>query len=85
MTAANVDSNKTGHEFLFMAMQAFPDAMEVLLDPNIWTCNSGASADATGNKLGLIDLQTAEEGEGAWCANGGVAKSESIGRLPATL
>ena len=84
--SAATSSNTSGFEVLFAATaQAFPNSMDLLRDPNIWIADTGASMDTTGHKIGMYDMKTVTDASGALCADGGIAKAASIGKLPVAV
>ena len=83
----NGGGTSTGMEVLFCAPvgQAFPDSMKLLSDPNMWVIDTAATVHMTGSKLGMVDMVNGADQDKAICADGGIAKPESIGKLSLTV
>ena len=48
----------------------FPKTLALLLDPNVWVADTGASVDSTGYKTGATNVRKPESGDGVTQGNG---------------
>lgn len=55
-------------------VQAFPDDMKLLEDPNIWVADSAATVDMTRHSMGKANLKKGKDTASTLCANGKVSQ-----------
>jgi hypothetical protein len=74
----------TSYECLLCAI-TFPNESKLLLDPNVWIADTGASVHMTSHRQGLIDEQTATDSSNITMGNGAIKTASIIGTLPGTV
>ena len=49
-------------EIIFCVVQAFPNALQILQDPNVWLADSGATVDSTRHTIGMTNIRNINAG-----------------------
>eukprot|EP00957_Ditylum_brightwellii_P166843 12699115-Ditylum_brightwellii.AAC.1 len=59
--------------------------MELLMDPNVWVADTGASCDSTGHITGLENKRVAPSGDGVTLPDGSKKMATMIADLTSTV
>jgi hypothetical protein len=63
----------------------FPNSMKLLLDPNVWIADTGATVNATSNSSAMINKSERNGNDSVTMGNGKSEATEWYGDLPVTL
>jgi len=63
----------------------FPQTLALLLDPNVWVADTGASVDSTGHKMGVQNVRIPSKGDGVTQGNGIKSGVEMIADIKGTV
>eukprot|EP00957_Ditylum_brightwellii_P202810 15331891-Ditylum_brightwellii.AAC.1 len=66
-------------------MKEFPTSLNLLTDPNVWICDTGVSAHASGHKCGMIKIRETKHGNHITGMNGKQEQSTMIAKIPGTM
>jgi hypothetical protein len=83
-TYVNTSSGGSNLEVMLCELSFVKD-LKILLDPNVFIADSGASAHSTGSGIGTVDLQEGERNAGIMMPNGNIMKPSKTGKLPVVV
>lgn len=63
----------------------YPQTLELLMDPNVFIADTGASVDSTGHKIGLQNHQNPRKDNKMTMANRSKTTTETVGDLRGTI
>eukprot|EP00957_Ditylum_brightwellii_P061109 4637111-Ditylum_brightwellii.AAC.1 len=63
----------------------FPQTLELLLDPDVWVADTGASCDSTGHVFGLRNKRVAPREDGVTLPDGSKKTATMIADLEALI
>jgi hypothetical protein len=70
---------------LTLCAMKFPNSMKLLLDPNIWIADTGATVHATPNSSAMVKKSDRNGNDSVTMGNGKSEATEWYGDLPVTV
>ncbi len=80
-----IEKKTTSNYECLLCSLTFPNKSNLLLDPNVWIADTGASVHMTSHRQGFINERKASDSAHITMGNGAIETASIVGTLPGTV